>query len=221
MSADDLKDVLLRTVDDVGPTGADDRSGEGRLNVLAAATDLMNMAVIRGTVAKGQGFVPAVVTVRGVGTAPSKILKADPRTGQFRLFLPQGSYDVEAQFGSSQSGAQGVALAQGQVVSVNLSLSGSESGLDSLLVYPNPARPSDGDAAMTFSGLPGDSTVRIYSLSGDLVREMSPASSGDALWDLTNSQSEPVASGLYVFVASHGGSGEGTSTKKGKVAVIR
>jgi subtilisin family serine protease len=220
IAVDDLKNVLLRSVDDIGPAGADARSGEGRLNVLKAATDLMNMSVIRGTVAKGQGPVPAVITVRGTSNATSRIMKADTRTGQFRLFLPQGSYDVEAQFGSSQSAAQGVSLSQGQVVNVNLSIDGSESSFDSLLVYPNPARPSDGDGAMTFAGLPGDCTVRIYSLSGDLVKEMAPAS-GDAVWDLTNSGSESVASGLYFYVASHSSSGLGTSTKKGKVAVIR
>ena len=92
-------------------------------------------------------------------------------------------------------------------------------------VYPNPYRVKakwDGsgqrDRLVWFRNLPGNSLIRIYTLSGDLVEEIEhegvsytggdltrlPAgntilSGGEHPWDLISKFDEPIATGMYVY----------------------
>ena len=73
-------------------------------------------------------------------------------------------------------------------------------------VVPNPYRAAEawnpaGGQEMHFINLPAQAKIRIYTLSGDLVRELHHA---DAVrdferWDLTNDIGRDVASGIYMF----------------------
>jgi hypothetical protein len=58
--------------------------------------------------------------------------------------------------------------------------------------------------------------VRIYSASGELVRELGPSSSEEIPWDVRNSAGEPVATGMYFYEIKNGG-----TRKKGKIGVLR
>ena len=75
--------------------------------------------------------------------------------------------------------------------------------------FPNPWRLSQGPPAMTFSLLPANARLRIYTLSGLLVKDLSADSSGMASWDGTNQSGRPAASGAY-FVFAQGGGQETT-----------
>ena len=93
--------------------------------------------------------------------------------------------------------------------------------------YPNPwrsDRPNNG--FITFDQMPPNSTVKIFTVSGHLVRTLTSTVSGTnvlASWDVKNDSGDKVASGVYVYLITVGDTGYGGNGQKlrGKVAVIR
>jgi len=88
--------------------------------------------------------------------------------------------------------------------------------------YPNPFRPgssgSFGGAAIVVRSLPPGCTVRFYTISGNLVREIKDDDAdGKVSWDARNAAGKDAESGVYIFAAQASGSG----IKKGKVVIIR
>lgn len=104
---------------------------------------------------------------------------------------------------------------------------GVQSNLDGVECIPNPYRASaeweyGGERRVTFVGLPGDATIRIYTVSGALVRTLdhddSDSDLGDLeFWDLKNSDGESIAPGVYIWAVDAGEFG----TKIGKVMIIK
>ncbi len=80
----------------------------------------------------------------------------------------------------------------------------------------NPIRPARGITDTTFSNLPANASLSIYTLSGLLVKKLTADSTGVAKWDATNSSGRMVASGVYFVLVR----GNGT-TKTLKIAVQR
>lgn len=96
--------------------------------------------------------------------------------------------------------------------------------VESVIVVPNPYRGSErwdepGGGRIQFQNLPTIATVRIYTISGDLVRELAKNDplTGSIDWNLKNGAGNEVASGIYVY---HVESGEGFEAK-GNFVVIR
>jgi len=87
-------------------------------------------------------------------------------------------------------------------------------GAFSIVVAPNPVRPDD-DAAV-FEGASAATRVAVYTLEGQLVRELSGATDGGLRWDLRETSGARVAPGVYLFVAR-----DATGTAHGRVAVLR
>lgn len=86
-----------------------------------------------------------------------------------------------------------------------------------LRVYPNPWRSNKHSGIpVTFNGLTENSAVKIFTVSGHLVKTL-PMSSASATWDLTNDSGERVASGLYIYSIT---SDQGQK-KTGQLAVIQ
>ncbi|MEK7747037.1 MAG: hypothetical protein AAB576_10250, partial [Elusimicrobiota bacterium] len=84
------------------------------------------------------------------------------------------------------------------------------SDLSSVQAYPVPWEPGSGDASfdapyLTFSGLPADGGVRLFTLQGERIWEGSANLTGIVLWDGRNSHGGRVASGTYLAVISGGG----------------
>jgi acid phosphatase len=71
--------------------------------------------------------------------------------------------------------------------------------------FPNPFRPARGPAFLTFAKTPAGATVRIYTMTGDLVRELTADRGGRATWDGANGSGRPAASGIYFAVVRGGG----------------
>jgi len=109
------------------------------------------------------------------------------------------------------------------------------SGCSKVGVVPNPYRggadwdliPSERDPTGTkiaFRNLPKDNNVilRIYTLSGDLVKEIGPpeldTSSGDGtyFWDLITKSGQNVVSGVYLYSVEYSG-----GTCRGRFVIIR
>jgi len=71
--------------------------------------------------------------------------------------------------------------------------------------YPNPYRPSLGHTSISLVGLPADATISIYTLTGELVKELTADSNGISNWDARTSHGDNAASGLYyVYVEQNG-----------------
>lgn len=82
--------------------------------------------------------------------------------------------------------------------------------------YPVPFKPSAGHTRITFTGLTRQARVRVYTVSGELVRSLEKNDSGETLdWDVRNARGQNVASGVYVFTVKSGG-----ETATGKLMVI-
>src|SRR5262249_52121986 len=87
----------------------------------------------------------------------------------------------------------------------------------SVRVSPNPWRQDrHRGRPVTFSPLSGESTVKIFTASGRLVKNLGRAD-GLASWDLTTDGGTQAASGLYVFLVDNA---EGQRTR-GKFAVVK
>lgn len=87
-------------------------------------------------------------------------------------------------------------------------------------VYPNPYKPNSGlgHTRITFTNLMNDSTVKIYTLTGELVRTLrDELALGEVAWDAANENSQKVASGLYIFLVESSDS----KHKTGKLAIIK
>ncbi|MCK4644234.1 T9SS type A sorting domain-containing protein [bacterium] len=83
---------------------------------------------------------------------------------------------------------------------------------DLIKTYPNPARDK-----ITFSELPENGKVKIYSLSGELLKTIEIDQTTEE-WNLRNDSEKEITSGIYLFVIVDSG---GKPLKKGKVAVLR
>lgn len=95
--------------------------------------------------------------------------------------------------------------------------------LERVGVVPNPYRgraPWDpqGGNEVHFTNLPVRSTIKIYTIAGDLVRTLqhSDRVRDFERWDLTNQDGQSVASGIYMYRVE-----SGTFTFQSRLVVIR
>jgi hypothetical protein len=91
------------------------------------------------------------------------------------------------------------------------------SSLKEVRVFPNPWRAdAHADKLVTFDRLPSNSTVKLFTVSGQWIKTLQ-ASADKVLWDRTNDSGDLVASGLYLYVVKDAQGHETT----GKVAIVR
>lgn len=94
---------------------------------------------------------------------------------------------------------------------------GISTSLDRAHPWPVPFKPSAGHTQITFENLAADSRIKIYTIMGELVRDLSGADAdGRIYWDVKNSDGEKVASGVYLYQIKNA-----YSEKRGKLMVIR
>jgi hypothetical protein len=60
---------------------------------------------------------------------------------------------------------------------------------------------------MTLAGFRPDAPIDVYRLDGERVRTLTADATGAAQWDLTSSDGDPLASGVYLVVGP-GSNGE-------------
>ena len=92
----------------------------------------------------------------------------------------------------------------------------AETGVGSAFVYPNPLRFGRGQTEMHLTKLPEGVTVRIFTLAGELVRDLRTDVTGEAIWNGKNGDGDGVASGTYLALVK-----SGSDTKTLKLAVER
>jgi ligand-binding sensor domain-containing protein len=87
-----------------------------------------------------------------------------------------------------------------------------------VVAWPNPWITADGAAVVTLDNLPLGSSVSLYSLAGELVREIPvPSAATSVEWDTRNLGGTEVASGIYFFIVRK----NGIDYDHGKIAIIR
>jgi len=99
--------------------------------------------------------------------------------------------------------------------------------IDRVRIYPVPWQPNStgkfGSATvagcgsgLVFDDLTSEGIIRIYTIPGDLVRELPfhSSDSGCKVWDGKNAAGQNVASGVYVAIIKNAGAGGGSSVKK-------
>ncbi len=87
--------------------------------------------------------------------------------------------------------------------------------LNAIQIFPNPLRPALGQGKINFTLLPPGAQLRIYTLAGEKVYDISADSFGSASWDATH-EGKKVASGVYIVHVQ-----AGNQSKTLKVAVQR
>jgi hypothetical protein len=85
-------------------------------------------------------------------------------------------------------------------------------GAPQVFPVPNPVRGLE----VVFAEAADDTRVQIYTLQGQLVREIQGALGGGLSWDLRNQQGHRVASGVYLYVAR-----DARGSSAGRLAVLR
>lgn len=124
------------------------------------------------------------------------------------------NYSVVGGYGEAMSGGT-LKMIPGTLASVKT----SRLDLEEAHAYPTPFMPSKGHDRITFTGLPSEVTIQIFSLSGRKVKTLTKDDSTDKLiWHpVTNDQGSPLASGVYLFTLSQ----PGLSKRRGKLMIIR
>ncbi|MFN0117230.1 MAG: T9SS type A sorting domain-containing protein [Elusimicrobiota bacterium] len=66
--------------------------------------------------------------------------------------------------------------------------------------YPNPFRPKLGHTSLTLPDLTANGIVKIFTVQGELIRQLETNSSGFATWDVKDDEGSSVSSGIYFIV---------------------
>ena len=83
--------------------------------------------------------------------------------------------------------------------------------------YPVPFKPSAGHKWIFFTNLTRATRIRIYTISGELVRTLDKSDPYASFkWDVRNSKGSAVGSGVYLYLME-----SAVETKKGKLMIIR
>ncbi len=88
---------------------------------------------------------------------------------------------------------------------------------DVIKVYPNPFR-GPSDQPLTIDGLVENSSLKVLTSDGRLVRDLKTPGGRIGFWDGKDSAGRDVASGIYIIVAYNE---DGSKVANGKVAVLR
>jgi ligand-binding sensor domain-containing protein len=93
-----------------------------------------------------------------------------------------------------------------------------QNNFSKLKIFPNPAKlPLPSQQKIQIVGLVANSSIKIFSISGRLVKEFQAQGGNIAYWDGTDDGGNLVPSGIYIILAY---SSDGSQSTVGKIAVI-
>ena len=113
---------------------------------------------------------------------------------------------------------------EGNKTGIVYPLGGVQDNLASIQAIPNPYRAgadweyTDDPQRITFIGLPGKATIRIYTAAADHVRTLihENPESDQEFWNLRNEDGDEVAPGVYIWAVE-----SGTTTAQGRLLIIK
>ncbi len=103
------------------------------------------------------------------------------------------------------------------LASLTTSAASPRASFDGLSVYPNPYLVPSGEA-VTISGLVANSSLKILSVDGRVIRDLRTPGGLVGTWDGKDKNGEFVSSGVYLVVAY---AEDGSTVTSGKVAIIK
>jgi len=167
------------------------------------------------------GFGPEITALafdaRGNLYAGSKqgIVARDLASGDMEQMTTRNSSlmddAVNAIYFQESAGAFWIATASG-VARMTVPYAEAAQDIEQVLAYPNPFVIRYGDETVRFN-FAGNAVIRVFTLAGELVREIPYNGS----WDGRNSAGKQVASGVYLFTLT----GDDGQTGRGKILLIR
>ena len=95
--------------------------------------------------------------------------------------------------------------------------SGFFADLSELKVFPNPYKPSEGHSSIVFLNLPELESIKIYTITGELVKEIKEQIGIRANWDGKNDNGSEAASGVYIYLVTT----EEGDKDTGRIVVVR
>jgi hypothetical protein len=103
------------------------------------------------------------------------------------------------------------------VTSAVVIFAAAKNDLSAAHCYPVPFKPSARHTKITFTNLTDSVRIRIYTISGELVRTLDKIDSGKTLdWDVRNMRGSEVDSGVYLWLIEHA-----AQKKTGRLMIIR
>ncbi len=133
-------------------------------------------------------YNPATIAARGLRES---LLRFAFHNGTEWVIIADSSVDTT----TKKVKAKTKHFSEFQVVEAVTSKSMSE-----VIVFPNPAKAAAGHDRVNFNKIPDSATIKIYSVSGHLVRELKDDGDGNTAWFLINDDSQKVESGVYFAV---------------------
>jgi hypothetical protein len=93
----------------------------------------------------------------------------------------------------------------------------SNTDLSQAYAYPSPFKPSLGHKEIIFTNLSDEGTIKIYTISGELVKTINyKGKTFTQSWDVRNESGKKLASGVYIYHIE-----SANDKKDGKIVVIR
>jgi len=162
-------------------------------------------------------FSDASATSHVVGNATSGAISAkdiDASTLRILQAVPGQGF---APISDSTINSDGSVTASISASGVYILAASIATSLDSAHAYPVPFKPADGHTAIHFVNLSADVHVRIYTIMGEEVTDLTdPNLTGQIDWNVKNSGGTNVASGVYIYQIKNS-----YSEKRGKLVIIR
>ncbi|MDI6735340.1 MAG: T9SS type A sorting domain-containing protein [bacterium] len=173
------------------------------------AFDEQENPLIQGYGTGSFAFIDISYDKQALGSIKEDTLRVYKLRNNRWVEIPDSVVDVIGNIVRAKIDGLGVFMLSGAITPQDLSI---------LVVYPNPFKPSRGDKCIYFEGLPANSRIRIYDISGHLIKE---AQNQEAIWewDVQDNYGKLVDSGIYIYIVTT--EGENGLKKIGKIAVIR
>lgn len=86
-----------------------------------------------------------------------------------------------------------------------------------VIAVPNPSVVGPNFGHVTFVGLEGYTTIKIYTINGDLIRILSTDGQAEIIWDLKTRNNSHITGGVYLWIASN----QAGKNQLGRVVIVR
>ncbi len=163
--------------------------------------------------------VQLVMSNRGSGARALAAGAAGVDRGTLNIYfvaVVNGAVQKPVLVQGSQS-KNGVASAPIKQSGVYILAGAVSTNLNSSYAWPVPFKPSIGHDFIHFVSLASNSSIKIYTIMGELVNTLTdPTNSGEIKWDAKNSDGAKVASGVYIYQVKND-----FAEKRGKLIIIR
>jgi len=221
--------VILRTsfIEPTGPVTAAAAAVDSAMNsnknlriqrqVEVLFYNTVNNQPVQGT---APSSVPLTLAVPGTAAAPalhaSSLSSNNIDVGSLTIYQYVAGQGLVAVKGAVNNG-DGTVTANVNKSGVYVLAGSISTTLSGAYAYPVPYKPSAGHTVITFTGLATDSTVKIYTIMGELVKTLdTPDANGNIIWTVKNTDGDNVASGVYIYQIKNS-----FDEKRGKLMIIR